>query len=69
MSQDNITLSLSVDQINLVLGALAELPFRTSADMINEVRTQAQSQLPQAAPEVDSGGEAETAPAPRPRKK
>lgn len=40
-----VTLILNIDKINVILTALAELPFRVSADLIGEVRQQAQEQL------------------------
>jgi hypothetical protein len=40
-----ITLTLTLDQTNAILTALAELPFRASADLIAEVRKQAQECL------------------------
>lgn len=45
-----INLKLNVDKVNAILTALAELPFKLSADLIGEVRQQAQEQLQQ--PEV-----------------
>jgi len=40
-----IILKLNVDKVNAILAALAELPFKLSADLIAEVRQQAQEQL------------------------
>lgn len=45
---DNLTLTLSVDQTNVVLAALAKLPFESVADLIVTIRQQAQAQLDQA---------------------
>lgn len=40
-----ITLKLNVDKTNAILTALAELPFKMSAELIAEIRQQAQEQL------------------------
>ena len=45
-----ITLELSVNVVNLVLGALRELPHRIVNDTLNKVVAQAQSQMPQQPP-------------------
>jgi hypothetical protein len=42
-----ITLELNVNEINLVLGALRELPHRLVNDVLNKVIAQAQNQIPQ----------------------
>jgi hypothetical protein len=45
-----ITLELNVNEVNLVLGALRELPHRIVNDTLNKVVAQAQSQMPQQPP-------------------
>ena len=45
MKDLKLSLNLTVDQINLVLVALAKLPFETSAAIINEIKTQAEDQM------------------------
>ena len=45
-----ITLELNVNEVNLVLGALRELPHRIVNDTLNKVVAQAQSQIPQQPP-------------------
>jgi hypothetical protein len=45
-----ITLELNVNEVNLVLGALRELPHRIVNDVLNKVVAQAQSQMPQQPP-------------------
>jgi hypothetical protein len=45
-----ITLELNVNEVNLVLGALRELPHRVVNDVLNKVIAQAQSQMPQQPP-------------------
>ncbi len=45
-----ITLELNVNETNLVLGALRELPHRVVNDVLNKVIAQAQSQMPQQPP-------------------
>lgn len=44
---DGVTLTLNVQEINIVLGALAELPHRVSDALIRKVFTQAQGQQAQ----------------------
>lgn len=41
----NIALTLSVDEINLVLTALSELPYRASAQLIDKLKSEAQKQI------------------------
>lgn len=45
--QDGIAINLTVQEVNIVLGALAELPHRVSDGLIRKVFTQAQGQAPQ----------------------
>jgi hypothetical protein len=40
-----LTLELNVNEINVVLGALREMPHRVVNDLINNIVAQAQSQL------------------------
>ena len=44
----NITITLTLDQLNLVLAALAKLPFEAVTDTIGVIRQQGQEQLQQA---------------------
>jgi hypothetical protein len=44
---DGVTLTLNVQEINIVLSALAELPHRVSDALIRKVFTQAQGQQAQ----------------------
>ena len=49
-----INLTLSVDAINIVLAGLAQLPYKDSYQVVNEITKQGQSQLPPvAAPVTD----------------
>jgi hypothetical protein len=41
-----ITLSLNVDQVNMVLAALGNAPYVQVAALVAEIQKQAQSQLP-----------------------
>lgn len=41
----NITITLTLDQLNLVLAALAKLPFEAVTDIIGVIRQQGQEQL------------------------
>jgi hypothetical protein len=43
----DIKLTLTVDEVNRVLGALGERPFVQVIDLITKVRTQAQPQVPE----------------------
>jgi len=52
--QQMINLTLSVDAINMVLAGLAQLPYKDSYQVVNEITKQGQSQLsPVAAPVTD----------------
>jgi len=42
-----ITLELNVNEVNLVLGALRELPHRVVDQVLNKIIAQAQKQVPQ----------------------
>jgi hypothetical protein len=44
-AQAGVNIVLSVNELNVVLGALAELPHRVSDPVIRKVFTQAQQQL------------------------
>jgi hypothetical protein len=44
-AHDGVNIVLSVNELNVVLGALAELPHRVSDPVIRKVFTQAQQQL------------------------
>ena len=56
-NEKQITLSLSVEELNLVLAGLAELPAKVSMSLISKVGNQAQGQLQQspAVEEVANG--------------
>lgn len=56
-NEKQITLSLSVEEVNLVLAGLAELPAKVSMNLISKVGNQAQGQLQQspAVEEVANG--------------
>jgi hypothetical protein len=45
----DIKLTLTVDEVNRVLGALGDKPFVQVVDLITKIRTQAQSQVPEKA--------------------
>lgn len=45
-TENVITLELDVNEVNLVLGALRELPHRVVNDLLNKVVAQAQKQVP-----------------------
>lgn len=57
MSNEKIlNLALTVDELNLVLSALAELPAKVSMNLISKVTAQAQQQLQvQPSEEVQNG--------------
>jgi hypothetical protein len=60
MADQKLTLVLSVEDVNLVLNALAELPAKVSMNLINNVSVQAQKQL-QATQQAPSMAEASRA--------
>jgi len=43
--RDGVTIELTVNEVNVVLGALGELPHRVSDPVIRKVFAQAQQQL------------------------
>lgn len=43
--EQKLTFELTVEQANLVLGALGELPFKVSAPLVQALQEQAQAQL------------------------
>jgi hypothetical protein len=43
--QQEITIKLTVEQVNAILDALGEMPFKRSAPVIDAVRSQAIAQL------------------------
>ena len=47
MGNTEIKLSLTVDEVNRVLGALGERPFVQVVDLIEKIRKQAQPQVPE----------------------
>lgn len=44
-NEQTVNLNLSVEDVNLVLNALAELPAKVSMGLINKISVQAQKQL------------------------
>ena len=54
MEQQNITLELTVQEVNTVLGALAQRPFAEVANIFTKVQQQAQGQVQQAPEEADT---------------
>ena len=52
-----LNLELTVDQVNLLLKGLSELPFKESSSLISEIQAQAAPQLqPIVPPIVESNG-------------
>ena len=47
---NEFTLTLTVDQVNTVLNALAEMPFKVSNQLINEIAQQCKQQQQAAQP-------------------
>jgi hypothetical protein len=45
MENQTITLELSLDEVNIVLAGLGELPAKSSLSVIDKVRSQAVSQM------------------------
>jgi hypothetical protein len=58
MNEDTLDFKLTIEEINLVLQGLGELPARLSMNLINSIQNQAapqmQPQADQAAPEMQS---------------
>lgn len=48
--EQEITLNLTVAEINVILGALGQMPYAQVAKLINDIKIQAQPQLPPVAP-------------------
>jgi len=46
MNPQTFTLNLTVQQLNTIMAALGELPFKVSNDLIQEVLSQFKSQQP-----------------------
>jgi hypothetical protein len=46
----NVTITLTVDEANYVLGALGARPFAEVADLITKIKSDAENQLKAAAP-------------------
>ena len=44
-NNQTVTLELSLDEVNVVLAGLGELPAKTSLNVIDKVRSQAVSQM------------------------
>ena len=40
-----ITLNLTVEEVNLLIGSLRELPMRVSEELVNKIKVQATQQL------------------------
>lgn len=56
MSNEKVlNVALTVEELNLVLNALAELPAKVTMNLISKVSAQAQQQLQAQGPEVDNG--------------
>ncbi len=53
-------LQLSVEQINLILGALSKLSYETSADLIAKIKTDARAQIDAATKTVEPPKDEET---------
>lgn len=52
MANESIKLDLSLDEVNIVLNALGELPAKTSMAVISKIQLQAQPQvIPEPIPE------------------
>ena len=50
---DNISVSLSVQSWNSILAVLGDRPFKEVADLISEIKRQAEAQIIPASPAVD----------------
>jgi len=55
---NEFTLTLNVDQVNTILNALAEMPFKVSNQLINDIAQQCKQQQTAAAQPADLETEA-----------
>lgn len=55
---NEFTLTLNVDQVNTILNALAEMPFKVSNQLINDIAQQCKQQQASAAQPADVETEA-----------
>ena len=53
MNMDNISVALSVQSWNNILAVLGDRPFKEVADLISEIKRQAEAQIAPTAPIVD----------------
>jgi hypothetical protein len=53
MNMNNISVALSVQAWNNILAVLGDRPFKEVADLISEIKRQAEAQITPAAPVVD----------------
>ena len=53
MSDKTFNISFTIDELNMVLGALGELPAKASMNLIMNIQQQAQQQGQQAEPVVE----------------
>ena len=52
MANESITLDLSLDEVNIILNALGELPAKTTMAVISKIQSQVQPQVtPEPIPE------------------
>jgi hypothetical protein len=52
MEQETFKFEFKAQEINTILGALTELPYKVSAPLIEAIHKQAQAQMPQPAVDV-----------------
>lgn len=58
MANENINLDLSLEEINVILGGLGELPAKASMGVIQKIQQQAQPQVVSEPVEAPEGEEA-----------
>ena len=58
MANENINLDLSLEEINVILGGLGELPAKASMGVIQKIQQQAQPQVVPEPVEAPEGEEA-----------
>ena len=46
MENKDVTLTLTLEKVNIILSGLGELPSKLSYDIINEIHNQVRGQLP-----------------------
>jgi hypothetical protein len=57
MTPDTIQLNLSIEEVNLILEGLGELPFRRVFQLIGRIQAAARAQIPAEQVEIEAGAD------------